>query len=331
MSEIHTKTDYDDIEETFVVPYERNPHFIGRETLLLNLKHRFIDEIPRKHNHRIALYGIAGVGKTQCALEYAYHNKEFYERVYWISAADQTSLLTGFQNIARKAKLRMAPHKTPTEMAKAVLSWLKTTQKWLVVFDNLDEFKIVSGFLPSSTGEARHVLITTRNQFTSQIPAESFGIPILSEIDSVDFLLSRTDLSKGNECPDTVRGEAKEIVRELGYLPLAIDQAAAFVQEVTGDLSTYLEQYKRNRKQVLEWVATGNQEYPYSVATTWSTCFQALKQHPQALHLLRLFALLNPDSIQLLFLQAGAPALKSELGSILGDLVHLAKYQKRDL
>jgi tetratricopeptide (TPR) repeat protein len=314
------------IEETFIVPYERNPHFVGREKLLPALKQKFMDEIPGKHNHRIALHGIGGGGKTQCALEYAYSNKDFYERVYWISAVDQTSLFSGFQNIAKKAKMLVPKAGTPTEIAEAVLSALKRKSKWLIVYDNLDDFKIVSRLLPSCGSEPHHVLITTRNQFTSQIPAEPFEIPVFDEDDSVEFLLSQTHLTTGNEPSDTLRHQAEEIVRELGYLPLAINQAAAFVREVTGDLSTYLEQYKSNRKEVHEWVVSGNQEYPYSVATTWSMCFQVLKQaHPRALRLLQLFSILNPDGIQLKFLRAGAHALQSELGSLILDLVQLAK------
>jgi tetratricopeptide (TPR) repeat protein len=319
-------TDSRYIEETFIVPYRRNPHFVGRKTLLTALRQKLIEEIPGKQNHCIALYGIGGVGKTQCALEYAYSSKDFYGRVYWISAVDQTSLFSGFQSLAKKAQIQVPRDGTPSEIAGAVLLWLKTVPKWLLIFDNLDEFSIISDVLPSGTSEMNHVLITTRNRFTSKIPAEPLEIPVFGEDDSINFFLSQIQVANSNEPSDTVRSQAGEIVRELGYLPLAIGQAAAFVREVTGDLSTYLEQYQKNRKAVLEWIVPGNQEYPHSVATTWSMCLQVLKRaHPQALRLLQFFAILNPDGIQLDFLQAGAPALKNQLGSTILDLIQLAK------
>ena len=263
---------------------------------------------------------MGGIGKTQCALEYVYSYKECYERLYWISAVNQTSLFSGFQKIARKAKLEIAEFGTPTEITEAVLSWLGTESNWLIILDNLDDIEIVSGFLPA-TGKRKHVLITTRNPFTLDIPAEPFEIPIFDEDESIDLFLSRAELT--NEC----RVQAAEIVKELGYLPLAIMQAAAFIRYVTGDLPSYIEQYKQNRKQVHTWVAgKSNRYYPYSVATTWAMSLKVLKQaHPQSVQLLQLFAFLNPDGIQLKFLQAGAPALPDELRLIILDLSQLAK------
>lgn len=60
-------------------------HFTGRQDLLAKLRTRLSDTAPKQWNHRIALYGLGGVGKTQLALEYAHNEKAKYERVYWIS------------------------------------------------------------------------------------------------------------------------------------------------------------------------------------------------------------------------------------------------------
>ena len=64
------------------------------------------DQAPKKHNHRVALYGMGGIGKTQTALEYVYTNRDSYERIYWITAVDQASLLSGYLKIAIKAGLK---------------------------------------------------------------------------------------------------------------------------------------------------------------------------------------------------------------------------------
>lgn len=65
-----------------MVPYQRNVHFTGREKLLALLLNELHRERPQRWNHRLALYGLGGVGKTQLALEYAYSQKESYEGVY---------------------------------------------------------------------------------------------------------------------------------------------------------------------------------------------------------------------------------------------------------
>jgi DNA transposition AAA+ family ATPase len=63
------------------------------------------DQSPQKYNHRIALYGMGGIGKTQTALEYVYSNRDSYERIYWITAVNQAYLLSGYQKIVVKAAL----------------------------------------------------------------------------------------------------------------------------------------------------------------------------------------------------------------------------------
>lgn len=59
-----------------------------------------IDEQPKKFNHRVALFGLGGVGKTQVAIKYVVTHNVDYDSVFWISAADLAGLLQGFQDIA---------------------------------------------------------------------------------------------------------------------------------------------------------------------------------------------------------------------------------------
>jgi Cdc6-like AAA superfamily ATPase len=58
----------------------KNHQFIGREGILNKIKEVLSSQTPKQYNHRIALYGMGGVGKTQCALEYAYANRASYEK-----------------------------------------------------------------------------------------------------------------------------------------------------------------------------------------------------------------------------------------------------------
>src|SRR5438552_2597514 len=122
MSDMRIQGDRDELLSTdnFVVPYERNPWFIGRTKFLEILRERLFDESPKKYNHRIALYGMGGIGKTQTALEYVYANKDSYERIYWITAVDQASLLSGYQKIAIKAGLKGLLNLQPADIAETV-------------------------------------------------------------------------------------------------------------------------------------------------------------------------------------------------------------------
>src|SRR5436190_17870352 len=124
------------IEEKFLVPYQANPRFIGRSDFLQILKQKLSDVISEHYNHRIALYGMGGIGKTQCALGYVYASRDLYDQIYWITAVDTTALLSGYQSIAKAARLNYLQNASPTEIAQAVLSWLRKQDSWLLVIDN---------------------------------------------------------------------------------------------------------------------------------------------------------------------------------------------------
>src|SRR5271167_4756372 len=85
----------------YIMPYSRNDLFTGRKELLKFLRERLCDDNPQQYNHRVALYGLGGVGKTQLAIEYVYQYRNDYNPVFWINVADNSALLTGFKEIAR--------------------------------------------------------------------------------------------------------------------------------------------------------------------------------------------------------------------------------------
>jgi len=311
------------LEDKFLVPYQQNPRFTGRTKLLEALKDKMYTDVPRHFNHRVALYGIGGVGKTQCALEYAYLNRDVYERIYWIAATTQASLLSGFQRIAKKAQLPGLENATLTEIAETVLAWLRSEKSWLVVIDNLDDVTVVDGLLPEN-GPEKHTLITTRNPNTLGIPAEALEVPLLTAEDSIELF---SVLSLVPIHPDTPEWQtAVEIVKELGYLPLAIEQAAAYVREISGDLKSYYEEYLENHKKLYSWVPSGNRQYSYSVATTWSMSFHVVRNsNPSAVRLLRLFSALNPDGILIQFLLDGVKGAGEDMQSVFSNRLEMAR------
>ena len=313
------KDEPNQIENKFLVPYQANPRFIGRAQFLQTLKQKLFDIIPGRDNHRIALYGMGGIGKTQCALGYIYANRDVYDRIYWIPAVDRTSLLSGYQNIAKAAKLHYLENKIPTEIADAVLSWLRQQQNWLLVVDNLDDIKVADGLLPEN-GSQKHTIITTRNPNAEGIPAEPFEVPLLDANDSINLLSTLSKIVVHPDSPE--ERQAAEIVHKLGHLPLAIEQAAAYVREVTAEFSAFLEEYERNHKKLHMWVPAGNRQYPNSIATTWSMSFKLLQKYPAKL--LRLFSFLNPDGILIPFLESGAEALEDDLRHIIFDRIEMA-------
>ena len=311
------------VTDNFVVPFERNPWFTGRRKLLEMLKERLSDRTPKKHNHRVALYGMGGIGKTQTAIEYVYANRDSYKRIYWITAVDQASLVSGYQTIAIKAGLKTLLNLKPVELVEAVLSWLHQEQSWLLVIDNLDDITIVKGLLPR-IGPHQHTLITTRNPNSAGIPAEGLEVPLLGPVDSIELLSTLSKIAVTENSCESER--AHQIVQELGYLPLGIEQAAAYVREVAGNFATYLDHYNKNHKGVHQWIPQGNRSYPHSIATTWLMSFDIVRNiHPQAAELFQLLSFLNPDGILIDFLQDGMEALRDDLRRLLSNPIDMSK------
>jgi tetratricopeptide (TPR) repeat protein len=293
-------------------------HFTGREVLLAELRAKLHETVSKQWNHRVALYGLGGVGKTQLALQYVHSQRAHYEWVYWISGDSETALFSGFQEIAKQTNCCSADANIK-DVAKGVLSWLNQKEKFLLVIDNVDDVGVVDGYLPEIS-PGRHTLITTRNQYVGDIPAEGIEVGNLSLDDAIELLLVRTQARGITKTPE-VECEAAQIVKELGFLPLAIEQAAAYIREVSKDLFKFLPSYRTNRKWHHKRLVKGNRNYSKSVATTWHLSFQQLEaNHSDATQLLRFFAFLNPDGILTEFLEAGKEGLtENGLREVISD------------
>jgi hypothetical protein len=300
----------------------QNPHFIGRTSLLETLRDKLCDHRPRPFNHRVALFGMGGVGKTQVAIEYVIKYKKKYNAVFWITAANSASLLLGYQQMSTLTECIVTAAMDAESVAREVLKWLEKQVCWLLVLDNVDDVSVVHGYLPELNSGEGHVLITTRNRDVTGIPAEGLEVGVFESQAAADMLLLRSKLS--DTANAEMRLEAVKIVSELGFLALAIEQAAAFIRESLKDIFKFLVVYSANRKEMLTRRPRQNWAYEYVVSTTWLLSFEALKKaNPNAAQLLNLFGFLNPDEILIEFLEVGKDGLPEPLKSLVGNLLKL--------
>jgi hypothetical protein len=198
----------------------------------------------------------------------------------------------------------------PSEVAKSVLDWLRVAKNCLLIIDNLDDTSIVKDYLPSMDS-AGHTLITTRNKNSDGIPAEGLEVPQTSPEDCVQFLLDRSRL--GNQLSPECHEQAYRIVQELGYLPLAIEQAASYIR-ISQDLGGYLMAYNEQRHALLNWRPSGNDSYEHTVATALKLSLNRLELPcPDAFTLLQYFAFMNPDEIMVDFIKDGSETFPSDI------------------
>ena len=305
-----------------MVDHQRNPHFTGRDDLLAGLREKLLDAKPKQFNHRVAIYGLGGVGKTQIAIEYAYRYGKEYNSIFWVSAADQAALLSGFERIAKLTICSTTLNQKPETIAKAVLAWLRQEKGWLLVMDNVDDVSVAEGYLPAM-GTNGHTLITTRNSDCLQFQAEGIEIPVLEKYEAINLFYLRSDI-QNIETSSADYFHISNIVDELGCHALAIEQASAFIRCSRMDVSKFLPIYKASRAALLKRKSPGIGQYKVSVYASVQLSFgkvEKMKYGEQAMKLLHLLAFLNPDGILMEFLEGGE-GLGEELQKLIAnDLV----------
>jgi tetratricopeptide (TPR) repeat protein len=294
-------------ERPWLVPDAmRTRYFTGREHLLARLRQQLLER------HRAALSGLGGIGKTQTALEYALRNRaEYPDGVFWVTAETIGGLTSGFVEIANGLRLAAAASNDQEQIVRAVLEWFNGTHSWLLIVDNLEERDDVTPFLPLR-GDG-HILITSRETVFQRLGiARGLEVGDLGSDEALRFLFTRTGRS------DTDRQEqdaATELSLELGNLPLALEQAAAYITETNAAFVDYLSAFRKRRLALLE--KAGGLLSHDTVAVTWAANFEAVERaSPAAAEVLRISAFLAPDAIPFEIFSKGA--------QVLGDIVAVA-------
>jgi hypothetical protein len=282
----------------------------GREDLLAELDAR----LAGRPGPRVAvLCGLGGAGKTSVAVEYAYRHLAEVGVCWQFSAEDPAVLAAEFAVLAAQLGAReVVDPRDPVASVHAVLAQAETG--WLVAFDNAQDRSSVERFVPPA-GPGR-VLITTQNQHWP--PGQALDVPVLDLEVAADFLVSRTG--------DPDQAVARELAGELGGLPLALEQAAAYMQATGITLARYLPLFRARQADLLaRGEAAG---HPANVAATLGLALSRLtEQAPTAAGLMRLLAFLAPEPVPLALLHAGektAGLLGPEatvVGPLLGDPV----------
>ena len=289
------------------VPHRRNRYFTGRGKVLERL-HRELNGGGAAALGQ-AIRGLGGIGKTQTAVEYAYRYHDEYAAVLWTRAETEAELVAGMVEIAAVLDL---PEKDAQEQelaGQAVLRWLKENDSWLLVLDNADTPEMVASLLP--TAPRGHILVTSRAQSFVALGMEPLKLETLSPDEARHFLMRRS-LRESSTSEEALAVD--ELAKTLGYLPLALEQAGAFISVHTSRFVDYLASYQRRQ---LALLAKGKpQEYPESVATTWSLNIEQIKP-PAATEILRVTAFWASEKIPVEILIEGAEHLGDTLSSAL--------------
>ncbi len=279
----------------WTVPFRLNPHFTGREDILSRLRNALAGSTS-VITQPLAVHGLGGIGKTQLAVEYVWRNKADYDSVLWIVADSPENTAANLAGLCRRAVLDLPESEVPEqqEQLAAVRRWLRTHERWLLVLDSVDTreaAEFVRGFLdPTWTG---HIIITSRrSDWNQHTEIADLPVPLFEEQEAVAFLRER--VGAGGFDAGTEE-DARAVAEVLGRLPLALEQAAAYMLHRRVPFGEYRRRLGEARPLVLATQSTGGTGYPASIAETWLVTEQQLS--PPARAILRLAAFLAPDDI----------------------------------
>jgi tetratricopeptide (TPR) repeat protein len=281
------------------IPYPPNPFFLGRDELMLQLHDQLQSGPPAALTQPQAISGLGGIGKTQLATEYAYRYRHEYKAVLWVRAEAQETLITSYSVLATLLNLPERDAQEQEITIQAVKTWLQTHHDWLLILDNADDLDLLPPFIPVPPGG--HILITTRAHDMQSL-ARRIEVETLPPQQGALFLLRRATLLLPNALFEQAKPEeqtlALQLTQELGGLPLALDQAGAYLEATGTSLQAYQQLYQQRGLELLKQRRSRLPDHPEPVATTWSLSFQRVEErNPAAADLLRLCAFLAPDAI----------------------------------
>jgi cellulose biosynthesis protein BcsQ/tetratricopeptide (TPR) repeat protein len=285
----------------------RNPNFIGREPELDALAHGLAaGSKVMVHSVR----GMGGVGKSQLATEYAHMNAGNYDLVWWISAEEPALIPDQFAALA--TRLGLNPTTDRDTLQIEVYDRLRSMSNWLIIFNDADSPEDIRPWLPAGSlppDVSGHVIVTTRRSGYTTL-GRVLDLDVMSQEEAVQLLRIRV--------PDLDLHAANQIAEELGRLPLALEQAAAYLDRSQMPGQEYLrllnsrgaDLYKRGR------VSTRNE----TINTLWDISLERLgAENPAATQLLNICAYFAPEAIPLNLFTGHPDLLPGALSSAATD------------
>ncbi|EXK24528.1 hypothetical protein FOMG_18751 [Fusarium oxysporum f. sp. melonis 26406] len=311
----------------FNVPFDRDPDFVDRPDITTWLQEQYIGSVGR-----MTLVGMGGFGKSQVTIQFAYHvhNESPQTSVYWVHASSKARFEEAYRSIAERLQLPRR-NDPDIDVLRLVCDWLQTEEAgpWLMILDSADDVNL---FYPTNIGGDKAatelldenavprsdqrplavylpkrrngtILITSRSMDAAEkLTGSHKAIYRVSTMDNAQGLqLFRNKLNG-----DFGRDAAADLLRALDYIPLAITQAAAYINRRAPRVSvkTYLDTFResdRKKGSLLNRDAGDlrrDETVSNSVVGTWQVTFDQIRcEKPSAAKLLSFMSFFNPQGI----------------------------------
>jgi tetratricopeptide (TPR) repeat protein len=261
----------------------RNPNFTGRAELIGRLRAELHASAGIAVTQARAIPGLGGVGKTELMLEYAHRYAAEYDVIWWLPAARVATALSSLAALARR--LGIQEQADQGKMVGELFAELRRRSRWLLLYDDAEGPGQLRALLPP--GGDGHVLVSSRYRAWGRV-AQPLPLGVFRRQESVAFLRRRTGSEDGRS--------AAALAQFLGDLPLALEEAAAYVEETQVGLGEYLRLARDRTVELFELDQPVGDEQ--RVSTTWSVSLDRVRaEAPAAEALLELCAFFAPEAI----------------------------------
>jgi hypothetical protein len=282
---------------------------------------------PTGRAKKVALIGLGGIGKTQIALELAYRTRAKFAgcSIFWVPALSRESVRKAYVDIGRR--LNVAGLDEPKADALGLVQQRlnsESVRQWLLILDNADDDEMwfvrpagedadaarLVDYLPRSPLGATLITTRSRKVAVQMASSEVVAVPELDERTSLDLLrMSLIDPTLLD-----VGGVALELLKQLTFLPLAIVQAAAYINANEVSLAEYLSLLSDADETLVELLSKDFEDegrYPEAknpIATTWLISFEHIRRRdPLATDYLSFMACVEPKMIPISMLPEAKP------------------------
>ncbi|RBR09586.1 uncharacterized protein FIESC28_09805 [Fusarium coffeatum] len=288
-----------------MMPLTPDPDFICRPSIEEWMKKQFAEM-----TQRMALVGMGGFGKSKLAIQFVHKiYADTGRSVFWVHGADKAAFEESYRALADVLALPRR-HEPGVSILALVRDWLQRddVHPWFMIVDNADDGKVFfseddsfASYLPKST--KGKVLVTSRSLDTAQRLVGNtkaiYRIPIMAEDQALELLQSLLE--------DRVNGnEAEELVRTLDCIPLAVKQAAAYINRHSPRVTakSYLKDLYKSEKRKHNLLRSDKGDLgrqagvSNSVVVTWQVTFKQIRdEHPSAANLLSLMSQFQSQNI----------------------------------
>ncbi|KAI0907663.1 P-loop containing nucleoside triphosphate hydrolase protein [Ustulina deusta] len=308
---------------SFNIPFRRDTDFVKRDTILNQLHQACLEPASR-----MALVGLGGVGKSQLAIEHAYRVRDMFKQekkevwAFWVHASTRARVDEGFKAIADAVKIP-GRHQSNADILQLVYQWLQNERngQWLMVLDSADDIGVFYDtdakakqtatpggekralwtYLPQSSNGS--ILVTTRDK---ELGAKlTGGRKYIIDVRSMDHdqALKLLAIKSGSQYD---KEDGTKLVEALECMPLAISQAAAYIQERAPRISVkkYLDTFQKSDRNMLSLLNHDGGDLrrdgsaSNSVITTWQISFDFIRSiRPSATDLLSLMSFFDCEGI----------------------------------